>query len=53
RFGPKLPQMAEAVLIRQGGGPPPPPSRHRRVSVFWFVVGVAAGAGAVWGALFL
>ncbi|MFT4782542.1 MAG: ubiquinone biosynthesis protein [Paracoccaceae bacterium] len=53
RFGPKLPQMAEAVLIRQGGGPSPPPSRHRRVSVFWFVVGVAAGAGAVWGALFL
>jgi ubiquinone biosynthesis protein len=53
RFGPKLPQMAEAVLIRQGGGPPPPPSRHRRVSVFWFVVGLAAGAGAVWGALFV
>ena len=43
RFGPRLPQMAEALLIRANGPPPPPP---RRVTPGW----VYALGGALVGA---
>jgi len=44
RFGPKLPQIAESMLIQQTQPqkPPTPPSRWR--TVFWFLIGAAAGA---------
>jgi ubiquinone biosynthesis protein len=46
RFGPKLPQMAEAALL-QSNRPEPLPSRNLpRESIAWFVAG-AALAGLV------
>ncbi len=43
RFGPKLPQIAEAALMRQVKQPDPPPQRN-----IWEAAGlVALGAGAV------
>lgn len=40
RFGPKLPQIAEEMLIRQSAPPPPPPPRRWRALFY-----LAAGAG--------
>ena len=46
RFGPRLPQMAEALLIRANGPPPAPP---RRVTPGWVYAlgGALAGAALV------
>jgi ubiquinone biosynthesis protein len=52
RFGPKLPQLAEAALIRQTAPePPPPPRRQRLRDVAFASLGAAAGAAAVLAAL--
>ena len=48
RFGPKLPQLAEAALIRQAEPPAPPPRRSKFRSVVVFAFGAAAGAGLLW-----
>lgn len=45
RFGPRLPDLAEAALVRQGNPPPPPPVSFGRKLV-WGLSG-AAGATAV------
>ncbi|MFT6450653.1 MAG: ubiquinone biosynthesis protein [Halocynthiibacter sp.] len=55
RFGPRLPQLAEAALIRQAM---PTPSKVRRGIPLWgggllFIAGVGAAAGAAWLALAL
>ncbi len=53
RFGPKLPQIAEAMLIRQSEAPEPP--RGPGGGRVWaaFAVGALAGAAALWAALAL
>ncbi|MEM9475474.1 MAG: 2-polyprenylphenol 6-hydroxylase [Pseudomonadota bacterium] len=43
RFGPKLPGLAEAVLVRQTEDPPPPRRRSTLMPVALFVGGVAVG----------
>lgn len=43
RFGPKLPRIVEAALIRQAEGPAPPPPRRRWSPMLW----LALGAGLV------
>jgi len=48
RFGPKLPQLAEAALIRQSEPPAQPPRRSTFRSVVVFACGAAAGAGLLW-----
>jgi ubiquinone biosynthesis protein len=47
RFGPKLPQMAEAALIRMSSPPPAPPRLSRRKRAAWLALGAAFGALAV------
>ncbi|GAA3859074.1 2-polyprenylphenol 6-hydroxylase [Celeribacter arenosi] len=49
RFGPRLPQLAEALLVRMGeeNTPPPEPSRWKQAAVLGFGGAVAAGIGAV------
>ncbi len=53
RFGPKLPQIAEAMLIRQSEAPEPP--RGPGGGRVWvaFALGALAGAAALWAALAL
>jgi ubiquinone biosynthesis protein len=46
RFGPLLPQMAEAALIRLNG-PPPPPERRRFPGWVYGLGGAAVGAALV------
>ena len=48
RFGPKLPQMMEGLLIRQAEVPPPLPSHRVLPLSLWVVVVVLALAGAFW-----
>jgi len=48
RFGPRLPQMVEAALIRQSEPPAPPPRDGRGAAAAWAIAGLAAGAGATW-----
>ncbi len=45
RFGPKLPRLAEAALIRQSEQTPPPPRTSRRQIAGWIVFGAVVGAG--------
>ena len=40
RFGPKLPRIVEAALIRQAEGPLPAPPRRRLPPVVWLALGV-------------
>ncbi len=47
RFGPKLPQIVEAILIQQSDRPPPPPKRSTWLSVLWAVLGGAFTLAAV------
>jgi len=48
RFGPKLPQMVESLLIRQAEMPPPMPKR-RTVPLLWVAIGgVAVLAAGYW-----
>jgi ubiquinone biosynthesis protein len=42
RFGPKLPQLTEALLVRQNN-PPPPPRPVRR----WAPLGYMAGGALI------
>jgi ubiquinone biosynthesis protein len=46
RFGPKLPQLAEAALIRQTEGGAPPPRRSRLWPLAWMALGVGLTAAA-------
>ncbi|TCM87044.1 2-polyprenylphenol 6-hydroxylase [Rhodovulum steppense] len=47
RFGPRLPEMAEAALIRQSN-PPPEPTRSRALKpALWAGLGAVAGGAAV------
>ena len=47
RFGPRLPGLVEAVLIRQAAPAPAPPPRRWPDRALWATGGAAAGAGAV------
>ncbi len=47
RFGPRLPAMAEAALIRQSH-PAPPPPRSSLPPLGWIAVGAALTAAAGW-----
>ncbi len=53
RFGPKLPQLAEAALIRQGMPDEPPPKSRRVMTLGIFAAGLLAGGAAVWAFLLL
>lgn len=44
RFGPRLPALAEAALIRLGEDPPPPPKRGYLPALGWTVLGAALAA---------
>jgi ubiquinone biosynthesis protein len=46
RFGPKLPILAEALLIRQSEPPPPPPNRGGDIAG-WVALGAVLGASVV------
>ena len=46
RFGPRLPQMAEAALVR-ANTPPPPPRRQRPPGWLYALAGAAVGATLV------
>ncbi|MBP7001821.1 2-polyprenylphenol 6-hydroxylase [Amaricoccus sp.] len=46
RFGPQLPHMAEAALVRLNA-PPPPPERRRFPGWAYALAGAAVGAGLV------
>ena len=39
RFGPRLPEMAEAALIRQNNPPPPPKPQRKRARIAWMTLG--------------
>ncbi len=45
RFGPRMPQLVEAALMRQSAPPPEPPRRRRRDLAAWGIGGLALGAG--------
>ena len=47
RYGPRLPGLVEAALIRQAAPPPPPPPRRWRERALWATGGLATGVGAV------
>jgi ubiquinone biosynthesis protein len=47
RFGPKLPGLAEAALIRQTNPPPPPPTARPWRQAALLVLGAVLGAGGV------
>ncbi|MDO5757880.1 MAG: 2-polyprenylphenol 6-hydroxylase [Rhodobacterales bacterium] len=44
RFGPRMPQLVEAALMRQSAPPPEPPRRSYREQVAWGIAGLAVGA---------
>ena len=48
RFGPRLPGIVEAALIRQADKPPPRKARGRKRKLAWVAVTAALMAGAVW-----
>lgn len=48
RFGPRLPQLVEAALIRQASRPPPPAPHRGRAAAGLLLAGAAAGAAAAW-----
>ncbi len=47
RFGPRLPQLAEAALIRGSGEPVAPPPRKTGQKAGWFLAGVVTTAALV------
>ena len=49
RFGPKLPQMAEAALVRQSDISPKPKKASRMMPVLWMTLGGIATWVAFWG----
>ena len=44
RFGPRLPQLVEAAIIRQSAPPPEPPRDGHRKTAAWVLAGGLAGA---------
>ena len=48
RFGPQLPQMAEAALMPQSEQPAPAPGRGVWCAAGLLLLGAAIGAGGVW-----
>ncbi|NHX27352.1 2-polyprenylphenol 6-hydroxylase, partial [Escherichia coli] len=53
RFGPKLPHLTEAILVRQSQEPPAPPRPSRLMPVVWMLTGAGAVlAGALGAQLF-
>ncbi len=48
RFGPKLPQLAEAALVRQAAEPPAPPRSGNGRAILYAALGAAAGGVAMW-----
>ncbi|MET4101454.1 ubiquinone biosynthesis protein [Roseovarius sp. MBR-78] len=53
RYGPRLPGLVEAALIRQAAPAPAPPPRRWRERALWATGGLAAGAGIAFGVLAL
>ncbi|MFD1160350.1 2-polyprenylphenol 6-hydroxylase [Roseovarius aestuarii] len=53
RYGSRLPVMVENALIRQSSPPAPPVKRRWPAYLFWAVMGMTAGAGAMAAALLL
>ncbi|MEL7211327.1 MAG: 2-polyprenylphenol 6-hydroxylase [Pseudomonadota bacterium] len=53
RFGPRLPQMAEAALIRQSNPPQEERPRQDWSPVFWAMAGLVVGGASVFAALSL
>ncbi len=49
RFGPQLPAMAEAALIKANNPPPPPKPQRRKARLAWFSLGVVVAVAAVLG----
>ncbi len=47
RFGPQLPAIAEAALIRQNNPPPPPKPQRRRARAAWFALGAVVSTSTV------
>ncbi|MDH3262518.1 MAG: 2-polyprenylphenol 6-hydroxylase [Paracoccaceae bacterium] len=52
RFGPRLPQLAEAALIRQTDPPPPPPRPSTLRTAFWLGLAAALGAALALAAVY-
>jgi len=48
RFGPRLPEMAEAALIRQTNPAPLPKPQRKRAKLAWMALGGAIVGGASW-----
>jgi ubiquinone biosynthesis protein len=48
RFGPKLPEIVEGLLVRQSAPPPEPPRRAPIAPLFWALGGSAITAAAIW-----
>ncbi|MCX7301558.1 MAG: 2-polyprenylphenol 6-hydroxylase [Rhodobacterales bacterium] len=48
RFGPRLPQLAEAALIRQSVQKAPPALSRHWPNAGWVILGAAFGAAAIW-----
>jgi ubiquinone biosynthesis protein len=48
RFGPRLPQLAEAALIRAGSPPAQPAREPGLPTAAWIAIGAVAGGGLVW-----
>ena len=48
RFGPKLPQLAEEMLIRQINQTPEPPRSQAGLRALWAGIGATLAAGAIW-----
>ncbi len=51
RFGPRLPQLAEALLIRQTEPAPPPPRRSSLPTLLLLALGIAAGVAGTLAAM--
>ncbi|MBI1217230.1 MAG: 2-polyprenylphenol 6-hydroxylase [Rhodobacteraceae bacterium] len=48
RFGPKLPRLVEAQLIRQIEPPAPPPPRRNLPPIVWMLVGALVTGFGIW-----
>ena len=48
RFGPKLPEMVESLLMQQGRRPAEPPPRNALPPLLWALGGSAVTAAAIW-----
>lgn len=48
RFGPRLPEMAEAALIRSTNPPPPPKPQRKRARIAWMTLGGVIVGVVIW-----